>query len=398
MPGPDLMRGFPPSPEGQVTLANWRSPPFSRWSFQHVREILPSADIPNVPDGVWRLPSGHRDLSAIAFEHRGRRIGFESFLRDTDTDAIVVLHRGAVIHESYAHGMTRHTPHILMSVSKSLLGILAAILADDGVLEVDRPVVEVIPELGGTAFSGATVGNLLDMRAGVHFDEDYLATSGMIVDYRKSHGWNPREPGDPPSDMRSFFQGFRQSDGPHGGRFHYVSPNTDLLGWIIERASNTRYADLLSTRLWQPMGAERSAYVTVDRLGAPRCAGGVCSTALDLARVGQLIVQGGRRDGRPVIPASWIDEISERGDTDAWDRGDFAKYFPNLAMHYRHKWYVARGERPLLFALGVNGQNLFVDRARQIVIAKLSSQELPLDPERILLTLAGVEAVRAHLA
>lgn len=398
MPDPELMRGFPPNPEGQVTLANWRSPPFNRWSFQHVREIVPSADIANVPDAVWRLPSRPVDLSKIAFAHEDRRIDFGSFLRDTDTDALVVLHRGAVIHESYAHGMTRHTPHILMSVSKSLLGLLAGMLVEEGVLALDRPVADIIPELGGTAFDGSTVGHLLDMRAGVHFDEDYLATSGLIIEYRKSHNWNPRESGEPLSDMRSFFANFKQTDGPHGGRFHYVSPNTDLLGWIVERTTDTRFADLLSARLWQPMGAERSAYVTVDRLGAPRCAGGICATAIDLARVGQLIVQGGSRDGKPVIPASWIDEVMDRGDADAWNRGDFATYFPGIPMHYRYKWYVARGGRPLLFALGVNGQYLFVDRARQIVIAKLSSQELPLDAERILLTLAGVEAIRAHLA
>ncbi|MGH6679280.1 MAG: serine hydrolase domain-containing protein, partial [Bradyrhizobium sp.] len=308
-----MMQGFPPKAEGQVTLANWRSPPFSRWSFQHVREIVPSVDIPNAPDAVWRLPSKTSDLSSVTFEHKGRRFDFESFLRETDTDGIVILHRGTVIHESYAHGMTRHTPHILMSVSKSLLGIIAGMLVDDGVLELDRPVVDLIPEIENTAFSGATIGNLLDMRAGIHFDEDYLATSGMIIDYRKSHNWNPLEPGDPLSDMRSFFQRFKQSDGPHGGRFHYVSPNTDLLGWVIERASNTRYADLVSARLWQPMGAERSAYITVDRLGAPRCAGGVCATVIDLARVGQLIVQDGRRDGKAVIPAAWIDEITEHG-------------------------------------------------------------------------------------
>jgi CubicO group peptidase (beta-lactamase class C family) len=270
-------------------------------------------------------------------------------------------------------------------------------LVDEGVLELDRPVEDLIPEVRSTAFSGATVGNLLDMRAGIQFDEDYLATSGMIIDYRKSHNWNPREPGDPPSDMRSFFQRFKQSDGPHGGRFHYVSPNTDLLGWVIERASNTRYADLVSARLWQPMGAERSAYITVDRLGAPRCAGGICATALDLARVGQLIVQGGRRDGKAIIPASWIDEIIEHGDAEAWNHGDFVSYFPDISMHYRCKWYVVRGAHPLLFALGVNGQYLFIDRTRQIVVAKLSSQDLPLDAERILLTFAGVEAIRYQL-
>ena len=63
---------------------------------------------------------------------------------------------------------------------------------------------DIIPEVKATAWAGATVGQLLDMRVGLAFDEDYLATSGAIVSYRKSTGWNPLEPGETPSDLRSF--------------------------------------------------------------------------------------------------------------------------------------------------------------------------------------------------
>ena len=393
-----LMTGFPPAPEDQVTLANWRVPPFNRWSLQHVREIIPSADIPNDPEAIWSLPRRPADFSTLSFAHDGAGVTFDSFLTQTDTDGLVVLHRGSVVAEIYRHGMSRHTPHLLMSVSKSLLGIIAGILAAEGVLDPSEPVTNVVPEVANTAYAGATIGNLLDMRAGIQFDEDYLATSGLIVDYRKAHNWNPLEAGDEPSDLRSFFQRFTQGDGPHGGRFHYVSPNTDLLGWVIERAAGRRYADLVSELLWIPMGAKRSAYITVDRLGAPRSAGGVCATVEDLARVGQLIVQGGKRATARIIPAAWIDEVVNHGSAEAWNDGDFAKYFPRLSMHYRHKWYVMHGAAPWLFALGINGQNLFIDIRNQIVIAKVSSQALPLDDQRILLTIAAVEAIRRFLA
>ena len=133
-------------------------------------------------------------------------------------------------------------------------------------------------DLAATAYKGATIRQLLDMRAGIFFDENYLATSGPIIAYRKSTNWNPLEPGEKPTDLRGFYPQLIQSDGPHGGRFHYVSPNTDLLGWVIERATGERYADVMSRLVWLPLGAERSAYITVDRLGAPRCAGGFCAT------------------------------------------------------------------------------------------------------------------------
>ncbi len=342
----DLMRGFPPRPQNQVTLANWRSAPFNRWAFHHVREIVPSADIPNDPGKVIPLPAAPADFSSL-FEN--------GFLEETDTDGLVILHRGRLVFEHYVNGMTAATPHILIA----------------------------------TAYQGATIRQLLDMRAGIAFNEDYLATSGPIVEYRKATNWAPLAAADEPSDLRSFYQQLKQPDGPHGGRFHYVSPNTDLLGWVIERATGERYADLMSELVWKPVGAERSAYITVDRLGAPRCAGGMCVTVRDLARVGQWIIS---KD------FSWIEDIERNGDRAAWDAGSFIEYFPGLAMHYRSKWYVLHGEPPLLFGVGIHGQNLFIDRKREMVIAKLSSQALPLDAARIALTLRTASQIRNLLA
>ncbi len=66
-------------------------------------------------------------------------------------------------------------------------------------------------------------------------------------------------------------------------------------------------------------------------------------------------------------------------------------------MHYRSKWYVLRGAAPMLFALGVHGQNLFVGRQNEIVIAKFSSQALPIDEARLKLTMQAVAALRTYL-
>lgn len=385
-----LMHGFPPQAAGQVTLANWRAAPFSRWGFQHVRELVPSAQIGNDPASAWELPRGTADLARLPW--------LGAFLRETDTDAMVVLHRGRVVLEHYAHGMRAETPHILMSVSKSLLGLLVGVLAERGVLDPQQPVSDVLPEVAATAYGGASIRQLLDMRAGIAFEEDYLATTGPIIAYRKATGWNPLEPGDEAGDLRSFYRHLGAPDGRHGGRFHYVSPNTDLLGWVIERAAGRRYADLLSELLWQPMGAAHSAYITVDRLGAPRCAGGVCTTALDLARVGQLIVQGGRRERVQVLPEAWIDDIAEGGDLEAWAAGSFAAYFPGQPIRYRSHWYVLEEAPLLLFGLGIHGQHLFVDRGQEVVIAKFSSQALPLDAAGIGSTMRAVSALRKFLA
>ena len=323
------MTGFPPAPEDQVSLANWREAPFNRWSFRHVREIIPTADIAHDPHRARPLPVGLVDAAKIRIRGaRGRDLSLDDFLMAASTDSLVILHRGRIIVERYADGMTAETPHILMSVSKSVLGLLTGILVSEGILDPDREVTTVIPEVSETAYKGATIRHLLDMRTGVAFDEDYTATSGPIVEYRKATNWHPLAPGQCPSDLRSFYQTLRAPDGKHGGRFHYVSPNTDLLGWVIERATGQRFADLMSRYIWKPMGAQHSAYVTVDRFGAPRCAGGICATARDLARLGQVVADGGACEGRQIIPAAWIDDIVQNGSADAWDAGVFAPFFP----------------------------------------------------------------------
>ncbi len=162
----------------------------------------------------------------------------------------------------------------------------------------------------------------------------------------------------------------------------------------VEGAAGRRYADLMSELLWRPMGAAHSAYITVDRLGAPRCAGGLCTTAMDLARVGQLLVAGGKRGERQVVPAGWIEDIERNGAPEAWEAGSFGPFYPGRTMHYRAKWYVEQGNQPLLFGMGIHGQNLFVDRGRQLVIAKFSSQAPPLDAGLIQLTSRAVDAIR----
>jgi len=393
-----MMSTFPANESEQVTLANWRTAPFNVWAFHHVREIIPSADIANDPGLVAELPVGKVDLAGISFKDAaGAHWSLSRFLEHTGTDGFAVAHKGRVINELYFHGMTPDTPHILMSVSKSMLGLLAGALSEQGALDLNRAVSDYVPEVARTAYAGATARHLLDMRVGIAFDEDYLTTTGPIIQYRKATNWNPLAPGESASDLRSFLPVLKDGDGPHNGRFHYVSPNTDLLGWVIERAAGRRYADLMSELIWRPMGASRSAYITVDRLGAPRCAGGMCTALMDLTRVGLMLARGGTSNGRSIIPTRWIDDILNAGDADAWSRGVFYDFYKRERMHYRTKWYVVPGERPLMFGMGIHGQNLFVDPKGDLVIAKFSSQAQPLDEQRNDLTMRAVAAIRAEL-
>ncbi len=389
-----MMNGFPPEEKNQVTLANWRKPPFNRWAFNHVNELIPTATIRSARDHEDLGCAADNALADFRLSLNGDTLGVQGWLDRTFSDAIVVLKNGKIVFEQYSEGQDAVTPHIWMSVSKSVLGLVAGALVGKGQLDVGVPLLDVIPELAGSGFDGASVRDLLDMRVGVKFDEDYHATSGAIIEYRKSHLWDPIPVGEQPSDLRRFFSALVERDGAHNGRFHYVSPNTDLLGWVFERVSGRRYADLVSELLWQPIGAEHDAYITVDRLGAPRCAGGLCAVPRDMARLGRLFVTGGQSRGTQVIPGSWLDDIIQNGSAAAWKEGDFYDLFEGADMHYRSKWYVLRGARPLVYGVGVFGQNVFIDVESDLVIAKSSSQPLPLDKEFLSMTLAGVEVIR----
>ena len=381
----EIMYGFPPAEPNQASLANWRKAPYCHWAFHHVREIIPSAEIPNDPTDVWELERGTIDTSSL---------GLDDAMVATDSDAVVVLHKDKLVHESYRNGMTSRDPHILMSVSKSMLGLVAGTLVERGELAEDDLITKYVPELENTAYVGATVRDLLDMRAGVFFDEDYLATEGPIIDYRFAANWNPVPKDYAPSDLRSFMSLLTEPDGRHGGPFHYVSPNTDLLAWVFERASGMRYAELVSERLWKPLGAEASGYITVDRIGGARAAGGKCLLARDLARVGMMMANGGQRNGKQVVPASWLEDLVKNGDPQAWKDGDVNPVWGQRDIHYRSKWYVKREAEPLIFGVGIHGQFLFVDPTKKLSIAWFGSQDSPLDSPPFEQVLATIEKIR----
>ena len=146
-----LMAGAPPfPPERRVTLENWQDAGFNRWGFQHVRDLVPTARIESGPRAsAWRLPRADRDLGALRFKHIRRSLTINSMLDETWTDGFLVLHRGAVMLEHYGNGMDPGTPHVLMSVSKSIVAAMAGILFARGSVTPETAVTALLPELAG---------------------------------------------------------------------------------------------------------------------------------------------------------------------------------------------------------------------------------------------------------
>ena len=175
-----------------------------------------------------------------------------------------------------------------------------------------------------------------------------------------------------------------------------MSTNTDVLGWIYERACDQAYADILSEYLWAPLGAECDGYITVDSGNAMRAAGGVCVTPRDLARFGEMIRRRGVVDGRQVVAGTWIDDINERGDPEAWARSEFADIFPQAS--YRSQWYRIDRAKTVLCALGIHGQWIYIHPEAELVIIRMASEATPLDPDHVRGWRRGFDAIAAHFS
>lgn len=372
-----------------ATLANWRLPTHSREAFRQVPQLLATAAVPHDPSRVQALPHAPIDWAAFHVGARdGHPLDMAAFLQHTHADGMVVLRHGRIVGQWWCEGMAADTLHIFMSATKSVIGLLCGAMVARGELDMDAPVSRYVPEIVHTGYAGATVRQLADMRADAKLDTDDLRR------YAAATGWDPVPEGIAPRGLHAFLAGLPAREPAHGGPFRYVSANTDLLGWVLERAGGQPLAVLLSQRLWQPLGAAHDAAITLDWEGAPRATGGLCGTLHDFARVGQLVLDGGRHCDTQVVPAAWIDDIAQEGDSAAWAAGEFAQAFGRRAMHYRSGWYVLEGDTPLLFAMGIHGQHIFVDRVRGLVIAKLSAYPQALDGEATALTLRAVAAVR----
>ncbi len=397
---PALMSGAPPFPEHRlVTLANWQEPPFNRWAFQHVRELIPTARIRRGSAPVRRLPRRERDLDDLAFRVGGRELTVAEFLDGSFTDGFLVLHDGAVVTERYLNGMAPDTPHLLMSVSKSVTSAVAGALAGRGVLDVATRADDVVPELSATAFAGATVQHLLDMRAGTKFSEDYDDLRAEVRSCEQVYLWRPRDPAGGPdaADALEYF-GTLVNDRPHGAPFDYRSILTDVLAWVLERAAGARFHELVARELWRPMGAEFDAEVTLDAHGNPMADGGICATLRDLGRFGQMFLDRGRSGRRHVVPAGWIDD-TVRGAPDGLGRYEVTDQARRPARsHYRNYWWVRDPDLPFFHASGIYGQHVFVHVPSRTVVVKLSTWPVAVSEELLGQTVACAEAIAGALA
>jgi CubicO group peptidase (beta-lactamase class C family) len=374
-----------------VTLANWQEDPHHAWSFQHMRELMPSQVIDGTDD-PRPLAEATGEVGGIPLPETPWAPTVDSLLAATETDAFLVVHRGTIVQERYHAGMNRRRRHLLMSVTKSVVSAVAGSLTGSGLLDPDAPVETYVPELARCGYAGASVRTVLDMRSGVKFSEAYLDPDSEVRVMERSMGWAPRNHGDP-LGMYPYILTTTAAR-PHDGVFDYRSIETDVLGWICERAAGRRMADLIADLVWRPIGAFHDAEIAADPLGCAVHDGGMSATLRDLGRFGLMLLDHGLVGERQVIPAGWVTDAAY---PPADVRAAFAAstnepYLPG-GWYRSQFWFVPGDAGPILLCLGIHGQMVFVEWSTGLVGVKFSSWPTPQNADKLVATIGAFRAI-----
>jgi CubicO group peptidase (beta-lactamase class C family) len=371
---------------------DWDRPPQNRWSFQHIREILPTTEVWRGNGPVRSLSQRDVDLDALDV---GDGRSLSALLDHTYTDGFLVLHKGVIAYECYFNGMTARSLHLSQSVAKSVTGAVAGIMISRGELDVAAPVTDYLPELRQTGWKGASLQHVLDMTTGVRFSEEYTDPFSDIGQVDVASGWKPiPQDADPhlqwPTHMWELILGLRDVTRPHGAAFEYRSIETDVLAFCMEQVAGKRWAEIMSAELWQKMGAEESANFTVDPAGYAIADGGFNACLRDYGRFGQLILEG----GGGIIPAQWIE---------ATRSGNHAKFGPPYSDTlpqgaYHNQFWIEEPEHRSLMARGVFGQLIYISWQYNMVVVKLSTWPDFLNPAFDIATRRACHAIGQRLS
>lgn len=394
-PRPPIMQGSPPPPDMRVPVQDWDRAPWNRWSFQHIRELLPTTEVWRGAGPSSTLDEAQQDLDDLTVETaKGGTITLAALLDQTYTDGFIVLHRGRIAYERLFNGMHRRSLHLSQSVSKSVTGALVGILAGQSILDLDSTVARILPEFEKTAYREATLRHVLDMASGVRFSEDYTDPFSDVGKMDVASGWKaPPAPGHWPSCLHELAMSLTEVERQHGERFVYRSIETDMLAFCIERATGARLAPLVSELIWQPMGAEENASFTVDPSGYALACGGMNATLRDYLRFGAIYLNDGAFNNRQIVPASFVTET--RRPSTAHFGLPYTAVTPNGG--YRNQFWIEDGATGAIMARGVFGQLIHIDHRADMAVVKLSSLPEFLNPTALADTLAAIHAIERAL-
>jgi CubicO group peptidase (beta-lactamase class C family) len=376
----ELMRGSPPPLAKRIRFEDDRYLEFPqiRWSLSHMRELVPTV-------AVWRgrgtpsdigspPPDSEARIDAMMFaDLQGRRLTWADSLSQTYTDGIIVLHRGACVYQRYFGALQPQRPHACFSITKSYAATLAATLLHERVLDENKTVAYYLPEMAATAYQDATLREVLDMQVGVEYSEDYADPHAHIWDYARAGGLRARGADHTgPSNYYEYLVTLRKA-GEHGKVFDYKTVNTEVLCWVMKRATGVALADMLSDRIWSRIGCEEDGYLAVDSIGVAMGGGGLSASLRDLCRFGELMRCDGAWAGKQVIPAEVVADIRRGSDPMKFAGADYP-LLPGYS--YRNMWWVSHNPLGTFEGRGIHGQRLYIAPRAEVVVARFCSHPI----------------------
>ena len=331
-----------------AALYVWKREEITR-NFSNMNEMFLTTPVPRGEGPVTPLPiGGPLELPE----------GYDAWVEARAVTAIVVLKDGLLRHEAYYRGTGPDDLRISWSVAKSFLSALLGVLLEEGEIEsVEDPVTRYAPALEGTAYDGATIEDVLQMESGVKFNEDYfdfwsdINKMGRVLALGRS--------------MDGFAADIGETIAEPGEMWKYVSIDTHVLSMVIRGATGRPIAELMSEHIVAPLGLERAPTYVTDGFGTAFVLGGLNLTTRDYARFGQMILQNGAWEGEQIVPAAWV----------AASTRPSAKTEPG-ASRYGYQWWMPADARPgEVFARGVYGQYIYINKPLGVVIAVNSADK-----------------------
>jgi CubicO group peptidase (beta-lactamase class C family) len=341
---------------------------------RNMHNLFPS-HVVQAGDYTRALPAGAP--IDVRFEHDGSEFDVDGYMAAHGVSGILVLNDGAIVLERYAHGRGPDDLWASYSVAKSVTSTLVGAAIEDGYIEsLDTPLVRYLPEVAGSEYAAVTVRQLLMMSSGIAWNEDY-------VDPESDIGRVYGTPSDDPdvNPVISYMRRLPRAE-PAGAAFNYSTGETDLVGFLLSRATGKNLAAYLEEKIWRPFGMEHDAAWQLDVSGHER--GGCCmSVSLrDYARFGLFMLEGGRVNGDAVLPDGWIEEATTNQLAEAFPTGGGYGYF---------WWAQSDGAYQ---AVGIFGQMIHIVPEQQLVVVVNSAWPAASDNAHGRARRAFVDAVR----
>ena len=296
------------------------------------------------------VPAGHAPSALPPGPPLNLPLDVDAYMQGQRSAALLVLHKGQVRLERYGLDFGSDGRWTSFSVAKSITSTLVGAAVKDGhIKSMDDKVSDYIAEMKGSAYDDVSIRQLLTMTSGVRWNEDYGDPQSDVARF------NNHQP-EPGVDALVSYLRQLPRDVPAGTRWLYSTGETNLVGVLVVRAVGKPLSEYLSQKIWVPAGMEQQATWILSKTGQEISGCCIQAATRDYARFGQFILDGAQVQGQSILPDGWLQEATtQRTGINQPGRG------------YGYQWWTY--DDGSFSARGIFGQGIFIDRARQLVIA-----------------------------